>query len=127
MLGERRKTNNMPALFTWRVINTLRYSWQGLCFKWRSEEAFRLELLAFAVLAPLALWLGDNGQERVLLMLPCIGLLAVELLNTAVEKVADRVSTEPHPLAGAATDVGSAAVLLNLCSAPLTGALVLLS
>jgi diacylglycerol kinase (ATP) len=77
------------------------------------------------VLAPLALWLGDTGVERALLVASLMLVLIVELANSAVEAAVDRISLEHHRLAKRAKDIGSAAVMLALVNAALTWLLVL--
>jgi diacylglycerol kinase (ATP) len=79
-----------------------------------------------AVMAPLALWLGRNGVERALLLMSLVAVLIVELLNTAVEVVVDRIGAERHELSGRAKDLGSAAVHISLLQVPLVWGLVLL-
>ena len=97
-----------------RIVNTLLNSWRGLCDAWTSEEAFRIETLFAAVLIPLAIALGKNGIETVLLISSVLLVLIVEILNTAIEKTVDRISTERHELSKSIKDLGSAAVLLTL-------------
>lgn len=92
-----------------RLVNATRYSLAGYRAAWQDEEAFRqIALLALAGL-PLACWLGRDWGECVLLALPLVLCLLVELLNSAVENVVDRISLEWHPLAKKAKDMGSAA------------------
>jgi len=91
-----------------------------------AERAFRQEIAALAVLVPLALWLGEGGMERALLIGAWVLVLVVELVNSAVEAVVDRFGPERHPLAGRAKDLGSAAVLVAILNAALVWALVLL-
>ena len=98
----------------------------GLRSAWRNEEAFRLEVLAALVLVPVALWLGEDGVERALLLGSVVLVLIVELLNSAVEAVVDRIGMEHNELSGRAKDIGSAAVLLALLLVPVVWALVLL-
>jgi diacylglycerol kinase (ATP) len=83
----------------------------------RHEDAFRMELILVALLTPLALWLGNTGVERALLIASLILVLIVELLNSAVEATVDRISFENHRLAKRAKDIGSAAVMLSLANA----------
>lgn len=90
------------------------------------ERAFRQELAVIALAAPLALWLGEDGVERALLIGAWLLVLVVELLNSAVEAVVDRFGPERHPLAGRAKDLGSAAVLVAILGALAVWALVLL-
>jgi diacylglycerol kinase (ATP) len=97
-----------------RVVNATFFSLTGLRTAWRSEAAFRQECALAIVMIPLALWLGDTAVERALLIGSCLLVLIVELLNTAVEFVVDRVGTDHHELSGHAKDVGSAAVFVSL-------------
>ncbi len=94
------------------------------CF--RHEEAFRQEVLILLALLPLGLWLGNNGLERALLAFSLLVVLIVELLNSAVEAIVDRVGLERHELSGRAKDVASAAVFLSIAAAVLVWALLLL-
>jgi diacylglycerol kinase (ATP) len=109
-----------------RIINATRYSLEGLRQAAQKEQAFRQELLLTIVLVPLALWLGENGVERAILIASLILVLIVELVNSAIEATQDRISLEQHPLAKAAKDFGSAAVMLALINAALVWLLVLL-
>lgn len=86
----------------------------GLTAAWRSEAAFRQECLLTLLLLPLAFWWGRNPVEWALLIASCLLVLAVELLNSAIEAVTDRVGAERHELSGRAKDMGSAAVLISL-------------
>ncbi|MEA3300649.1 MAG: diacylglycerol kinase [Pseudomonadota bacterium] len=97
-----------------RLVCALRFSLQGLAACFRHEEAFRMELALFAVLAPLGFWLGDGGVEKALLVGVLVGVMIVELLNSAVEAAVDRIGEEHHELAGRAKDIGSAAVLMSM-------------
>lgn len=102
-----------------RLINAFGYSRDGLASAWKHEAAFREEVLLAAVAIPLGLWLGQGGLEKALLVGTVLLVLVVELLNSAVETVVDRVSDEHHELSKRAKDIGSAAVLITLL---LTGA-----
>jgi diacylglycerol kinase (ATP) len=108
-----------------RLINAAGFSWKGLCAAFRFEAAFRQELFASMVIVPLALWLGDTGLERAILLAVWVLVLVTELLNSGIEAVVDRISDERHELAGRAKDLGSAAVLLALINAAVVWALVL--
>ena len=79
------------------------------------------------LLTPLALWLGNTGVERALLIGSLILVLIVELLNSAVEATVDRISFENHRLAKRAKDIGSAAVMLSLVNAGVVWLLIILS
>lgn len=97
-----------------RIVNATLFSLAGLRTAWRGEAAFRQECLLAVVLVPAAFWLGVTAVERALLIGTCLLVLIVELLNTAIECVVDRVGTEHHELSGRAKDLGSAAVLVSL-------------
>lgn len=102
-------------------------SLKGLRSAFESEAAIRQELALAVVLIPLGLWLGDSPVEKVLLVGSVLLVLVVELLNTAIETVVDRVGLEHHVLSGRAKDVGSAAVLVALTLLVTTWALLLFS
>lgn len=103
-----------------RVINATGYSMKGLVASYKYEAAFRQELWLFILLAPLGLWLGDSAIERVLLVGSVAIVLIVELLNSAIESVVDRIGVEKHPLSGRAKDQGSAAVFVSLALTAMT-------
>lgn len=107
------------------VVKAFTFSMQGLRAAVANEEAFRLELLAVVIMFPLALWLGANGVERALLAGSLLLVLIVELINSALEAVVDRVGTEHHELSGRAKDIGSAAVFIALCNVALIWGLLL--
>ncbi|MCQ8102904.1 diacylglycerol kinase [Methylomonas sp. SURF-2] len=109
-----------------RLINACFFSVAGFKATWRHEEAFRQEVMLFVVSTPLALWLGNSAIEIVLLIGSVVLVLLVELLNSAVEAVVDRVGFEHHELSGRAKDIGSAAVMLSLAWAAATWGLILL-
>ena len=97
-----------------RIVKAAVYSWKGLVAAWVNEEAFRQEIMVCLVLVPLALWFGDNGIERAMLVLTVLLVPLVELINSAIEAVVDRVSPDQHLLSGRAKDMGSAAVFVSL-------------
>ena len=107
-----------------RVVNATSYSFAGLRTAWRTEAAFRQECAAVIVLTPLAVWLGQSAVQRALLLGSCVFVLIVELVNTAIELVVDRVGTDHHELSGRAKDVGSAAVFMSIAQATLVWGLV---
>jgi len=99
---------------------------RGLRHCYRSEAAFRQEVWLAAVLVPGGLWLGDSGAARALLVGSMLLVLIVELLNTGIEVVVDRIGTEHHQLSGFAKDLGSTAVFFSLVLLGTTWGLVLL-
>ncbi len=102
-----------------RIVRATVYSVQGLAHAWRYEAAFRQELIITLLLVPVALWLGQNTVERVLLIACCLLVLIVELINSAIEATVDRFGGEHNELSGRAKDLGSAAVLVSLVLVPL--------
>jgi diacylglycerol kinase (ATP) len=97
-----------------RIVHAAGYSWSGLKAAYRNESAFRQEVWLAALLVPAAFWVGRNWIEVSLLAGVALIVLVVELLNSAVEAVVDRVSFELHDLSKRAKDFGSAAVLVSL-------------
>lgn len=100
----------------WRATLNTR---NGLAFAIRSEQAFREELAALGLALPLAWLIGANPMRRVELIAAVVLVLIVELLNTAIEKLADRLTTDPDPQIGRVKDMGSAAVGVALVMAGL--------
>jgi len=109
-----------------RLLAATGYSLAGLRAAWRHEAAFRQEVVLALVLAPLAFWLGETSLQRLLLLGSCLLVLVVELLNSAIEAVVDRIGPELHELSGRAKDLGSAAVFLSLLLAAAAWAVVAL-
>jgi diacylglycerol kinase (ATP) len=98
----------------WRAtINTR----NGLAFAIRSEQAVREELFALALSLPLAWVIGTTTMRRIELIAAVVMILIVELLNTAIEKLADRLTTDHDPQIGRVKDMGSAAVGVTLVTA----------
>ncbi len=109
-----------------RLVNAVFFSIAGFKATWQHEEAFRQEVLLLIIAVPLAFWLSESRIETVLLIGSVVGVLIVELLNSAVEAVVDRVGVEYHELAGRAKDIGSAAVMLSLMMMAATWLLILI-
>lgn len=108
-----------------RVIDATGYTLKGLKAIWKHEAAFRQEVAMAAVMIPAAFWVGTDAVQVALLIGVCLVVLIVELLNSAVESVVDRIGEEVHELSGRAKDMGSAAVFVSLCMAGLTWLLIL--
>lgn len=108
-----------------RLVQAMRVSLVGLHAAFRNEEAFRQEVLLLVFLMPLGLWLGNGGTQKALLVGSLFLILIVELLNSAVEAVVDRVGPEMNDLSKLAKDFGSAAVLLALVNGCVIWVLVL--
>ena len=108
-----------------RIWNAFLYSVEGLAAAFRHETAFRQVVLLAVILIPTALLLPVNGTGKALMLGSVLLVLIVELINSAIEAVVDRISPEHHPLAKRAKDFGSAAVFLSLINVPLIWALVM--
>jgi diacylglycerol kinase (ATP) len=108
-----------------RLVRATRFSLQGLAATFRHETAFRQEVAASVLLLPLALWLGNTGLERAVLIGVWVLVLLFELVNSAVEAVVDRIGPELHELSGRAKDISSATVMIALINAAVVWLLVL--
>lgn len=97
-----------------RVYHALLNSKRGLCFILNNEAAFKQELILFLVLSPFAFIIGQSLSESILLLLSLWMVLVVEVINTSIEVVVDRIGLDHNDLSGLAKDLGSAAVLLAL-------------
>ena len=107
-----------------RVLKAARWSLHGLRAAWLHESSFRLEVYLLAILGPLGIALGRTPVEQVLLVGSCLLVLALELLNSAIEAVIERYGAEFHELAGRAKDMGSAAVFVAMLIVAMTWTLV---
>ncbi|MEZ9321253.1 diacylglycerol kinase [Vibrio sp. 10N.261.55.A10] len=100
-----------------RIIKAAGFSWQGITSSFKNEAAFRQEVFMAVVLIPLAFYLDVSQVERILMISSVVLVMVVELINTAIEAVVDRIGSEYHELSGMAKDVGSAAVFICLALA----------
>jgi len=108
-----------------RIAQAMRYSWAGLRAAVRHEAAFRQELLLAVPMLLLVPWLAPGRWQALLMAGSVVAVLVVELLNSAIEALADAVTVERHTLLGRAKDLGSAAVMLSLIFAATVWAVVL--
>jgi diacylglycerol kinase (ATP) len=97
-----------------RLVDATTYSAKGIRACWENEAAFRQEVALLLVLLPFSFFVARSIEQWLLLITPLLLLLIVELLNSAVENVVDRIGHELHDLSGRAKDMGSAAVLICL-------------
>ncbi|OOZ37219.1 diacylglycerol kinase [Solemya elarraichensis gill symbiont] len=97
-----------------RIIKATGYSIKGIKAAYKHEAAFRQEVAASLALIPLALYLGETGVERALLLGSWLLVPLVELINSSIEAVVDRIGSEHHKLSGRAKDIGSASVALAI-------------
>lgn len=110
-----------------RLMNAFGYSLEGFKAAFKHEDAFRQEVFLSLILIPLAFFLESEALHRILMIGSVFLVLIVELLNSAVEAVVDRVSIERHALAKRAKDIGSAAVFVALANVVMTWGLILLT
>ncbi|MGP3593630.1 diacylglycerol kinase [Vagococcus sp. WN89Y] len=110
--------NNTTGLT--RIIKAAGYSWKGIRAAWINEAAFRQEGVAVVLAIIIAAFLDVDAITRVLLIGSVSLVMIVEILNSAVEAVVDRIGAEYHELSGRAKDMGSAAVLMSILLALFT-------
>ena len=109
-----------------RLLRATKYALAGLRDAFRSQVSIRQEILILLVMSPVALWLGENGVERALMIGALLLILLTELLNAAIETTVDRIGTEHHELSRKAKDMAAAAVLVSLITAGTVWLLILL-
>jgi diacylglycerol kinase (ATP) len=110
-----------------RLLNAFGYSLDGFKAAYKHEDAFRQEVLLAAIFIPLAFYLEPAALNRALMIGSVLLVLIVELLNSAIEAVVDRVSIERHELAKRAKDIGSAAVFIALTNVVIIWCLILIN
>ena len=108
-----------------RIIGAFGYSIEGFKTAWKNEYAFRQEIIAVAIGTVVALLLQVSSFQKLVLIGVLVLVLIVELINSAIEAIVDRISLERHPLSKNAKDLGSAAVALTITLAVMTWAVVL--
>ncbi len=108
-----------------RVIDATGYSMKGLKAAWQHEAAFRQEIVLMALLTAVTFFLPVTKLEQVVMIGSLFIVVIVELLNSAVEAVVDRVGSEYHELSGRAKDIGSAAVFVAMTLVTITWGLIL--
>lgn len=97
-----------------RLINATRFSLQGIRCAAKHEAAFRQEAWVLLVGVPCAFWVASTVWQAALLISSLLLILMIEMVNSALESLVDRVSTEFHELSGRTKDMGSAAVMLSI-------------
>lgn len=109
------------------MFNAVRYSANGFKSAFIQEAAFRQELFVCAILIPAAFFIGKNYLDYLILIGSLILVLICELINSAIEALADTITLEHNVLIGRAKDIGSAAVMLSIIFASATWLLLLLT
>lgn len=108
-----------------RIIDATGYSIKGLTAAFKHEAAFRQEFLLCIILLPAAFYFGETGLEQAVMIGCLLLVLIVELLNSAIEAIVDRVGSEHHELSGRAKDLGSAAVFISLTNVAVVWLLII--
>jgi diacylglycerol kinase (ATP) len=106
------------------IRNAVIYSWAGLKAAWDNELSFRTEVIVIAFIWPIGIWIGETAVQWALLIGSSLLVLITELLNSAVEKVVDRIGTEHHILSKQAKDLGSAAAAVSMLAAVMVWGLI---
>ncbi len=117
-MGEKKESvlRHIGKAFIWSAA--------GIKTAWKNELAFRVDAIIIIIMMPVGIWLGRTAAERALLIASCLLILIIELLNSAVEAVVDRIGTEYHELSGRAKDMGSAAAFFAMLTAGIIWALI---
>ena len=99
------------------IIDAFIWSAGGIKAAWKHELAFRAQAIVIAAMIPVGIWLGETAVQWSLLFGSCMLVLAIELLNSALETIVDRIGLEHNELSGRAKDMGSAASLFSMAAA----------
>ena len=109
-----------------RIVLAAGYSWQGFLSAMKHETPFREEFIAIIPLIILSFYLDVSAYERLAMIISLLFILIIEVINSAIECVVDRISSEHHTLSGRAKDYGSLAVTLSIIIAMSVWAVILL-
>jgi len=119
--------NNHSIFDVGRLFRAFNYSMRGLKLAFKHETAFRQELVLCIIFIPLAFFIAHSVVQILMLIGSILLILIVELINSAIEAIVDRIGKEPNELSGRAKDMGSAAVLITLLNAVLVWGLIIYS
>jgi diacylglycerol kinase (ATP) len=109
-------SNSNEGVFR-HIIDAFIWSAGGIKAAWKHELAFRAQAIVIAAMVPVGIWLGETAVQWSLLFGSCMLVLAIELLNSALETIVDRIGLEHNELSGRAKDMGSAASLFSMAAA----------
>lgn len=107
-----------------RFVNAFYYSMAGFRAAWKNEEAFRQEIILGIFIIPAGFFIGNTYTQKAILIGAYFIIPLVELINSAIEAIVDRVGSERHELSGRAKDFGSASVFLSICIASIVWLLI---
>lgn len=110
-----------------RILNAFKFSYDGFVATFKSEEAFRQDIIICMILTPIAIFLPITLIEKLFLFSTLFLIVMAELINTAIEMTIDRISEELHPLSKIAKDIGSCIVLVSFMYLILVWVLILYS
>lgn len=110
-----------------RILNAFKFSYDGFVATFKSEEAFRQDIIICMILTPIAIFLPITLIEKLFLFSTLFLIVMAELINTAIEMTIDRISEELHPLSKIAKDIGSCIVLVSFMYLILVWSLILYS
>jgi diacylglycerol kinase len=108
-----------------RFLNSFVDAWRGLCYVFRHEQNFKIQLLATFIILAISIYFPLRKWEMVLLIIMCVMVVTMELLNTALEHFMDLFKPRIHPYVGVIKDIMAAAVLVTSLGALVVGWLVL--
>lgn len=108
-----------------RIYKALSFSFAGFKAAWDNEQAFRQEVGVLLLAIFLVATMSVTPIEQLLLLGSIILVILVEILNSAIEAIVDRIGPEIHELSGRAKDLGSAAVMLTIALAIMTWLVIL--
>ena len=106
------------------IINAFIWSAAGIKAAWKHELAFRAQVIVIAGMTPVGIWLGETVVQRAILFGSCMLVLIIELLNSALETIVDRIGLEHNELSGRAKELGSAAAFFSMVTAAVIWGLV---
>jgi diacylglycerol kinase len=107
-----------------RLKKSFGFAWEGMKLVWSSEQNFRIHTAAAGIACALGLILSVSAFEWIIIILLIFGMMALETMNTAIEKAVDLVTPDYHPLAKASKDLASAAVLLYAIGSFIIGCII---
>ena len=108
------------------IFKAFKYSWKGLIYVFKNEIAFRQDVLFLLIGSSVAFFLPVCATSRAIMIFSLFFILLMEMVNTAIEVIINRISKEHHPLSGVAKDIGSALVLLAFLNAIIIWLLILI-
>jgi diacylglycerol kinase (ATP) len=109
-----------------RLVNAFYYSMAGFKAAWKNEEAFRQEIIVGIFVIPAGFLIGKTFTQKAILIGAYFIIPLVELINSSIEAIVDRIGTEHHELSRRAKDLGSASVFLSICIASVTWLIIVL-